>query len=87
MTLNRRRFLSISAAAIGLGTSAHAGPEVRHLWTGTALGARASIRLDHPEAKAIAARVSAEIARLEDIFSLYRAGSALSRLNGAARGR
>lgn len=85
MTLNRRRFLTISAAAVGFGTSALAAPEIRHLWTGAALGARASIRLDHPDAKAIAGRAAAEIDRLEDIFSLYRTGSALFRLNATAR--
>ncbi|WP_413871524.1 FAD:protein FMN transferase [Albidovulum sp.] len=83
MTLNRRRFLTISAAAIGLATSgARAAPA--YVWAGVALGARASIRLDHPEAKAIAARASAEISRLEGIFSLYRADSDLSRLNAEA---
>lgn len=82
--LNRRRFITISAAALGFsGASAQAGP-VR-VWTGVALGARASIRLDHPEAEVIAARAAAEIARLEEVFSLYRADSALSRLNATAR--
>lgn len=83
MTLNRRRFLAISAAAIGLPAPVRALP--RPVWTGVAMGARASIRLDHPDAAAIAARAAAEIARLEDIFSLYRPGSALSRLNARAR--
>lgn len=48
---------------------------------GQAMGARASLRLAHPDAEAIAARVMAEIKRLEDILSLYRPHSALSRLN------
>src|SRR5690606_17410838 len=52
----------------------------RH-WVGQALGARASIRIDHPEAGAITARCLAEIDRLENILSLYRPGSALARLN------
>lgn len=83
MTLNRRRFLTISAAAAGLAaTGARAAPP--RVWTGVALGARASIRLDHPRAEAIAARAAAEISRLEGIFSLYRADSALSRLNADA---
>ncbi|MCU0904214.1 MAG: FAD:protein FMN transferase [Tabrizicola sp.] len=82
--LNRRRFIAISAAALGCSSvSAKAGP-VR-VWTGIALGARASIRLDHPQAEAIAARAAAEIDRLEWIFSLYRTDSALSQLNVAAR--
>lgn len=84
MILNRRRFLTISAAAAGLAASGARAASTR-VWTGVALGARASIRLDHPEAGAIAARAAAEIARLEGIFSLYRADSALSRLNAEAR--
>ena len=83
MQMNRRRFLAISAAAFGAARPALAAP--RQIWTGVALGARASIRLDHPQAEAIAARAAAEIARLEGIFSLYRADSALSQLNAAAR--
>lgn len=85
--LNRRRFLTISGVAAGVATmglapAARASGPAR-VWTGTALGARASIRLDHPDAEAIAARAAAEIDRLEDIFSLYRADSALSCLNAA----
>lgn len=78
MTLTRRRFLAISAVAAALPGALAAAP--RH-WTGQALGARASIRLDHPDAPAITARCLAEIDRLEGILSLYRADSALSRLN------
>ncbi len=78
---NRRRFLAISAAAIALPGLSHAAPV--YTWQGVALGARATLRLAHPEAKAISARVAAEISRLEDIFSLYRPDSALSRLNRA----
>ncbi|QCO55380.1 FAD:protein FMN transferase [Pseudorhodobacter turbinis] len=76
---NRRRFLAISAAALAFPAALSAKPI--HTWTGTALGARATLRLQHPDAKAISARVAAEISRLEDIFSLYRTDSALSQLN------
>lgn len=79
MTLTRRRFLTISAVAACLPAALSAAP-ARH-WTGQALGARTSIRLDHPDAAAITARCLAEIDRLEDILSLYRADSQLSRLN------
>lgn len=54
-------------------------------WRGTALGARATITLSHPDARRICERARAEIDRLKDIFSLYRPGSALSRLNAAGR--
>jgi len=81
--INRRRFLTITAAASLAAPTALAGP--RRVWTGIALGARTSIRLDHPDAEAIAARAASEIARLEGIFSLFRADSALSRLNAGGR--
>jgi thiamine biosynthesis lipoprotein len=83
-TLTRRRFLSLSAiAALPLSFPARAAQITQ--WHGTALGAEAAIYLDHPDAAAIIARAVAEIARLEDIFSLTRAGSALSQLNAVGR--
>ncbi|HUG60777.1 MAG TPA: FAD:protein FMN transferase [Methylomirabilota bacterium] len=87
--LDRRRFIAISAglaaglAATLLGGPAHAAGVTR--WRGTALGAGASITLRHSEAERIVAACVAEIDRLEDIFSLHRPGSALSRLNAAGR--
>ncbi len=77
MRLSRRRFLSIaSAAALAAPAAAHA-----FRWQGTAIGAKAQIVLDHPRAAEITARALTEIDRLEDIFSLYRPGSALNQLN------
>ncbi|MBU3030582.1 FAD:protein FMN transferase [Paracoccus marinaquae] len=78
--LTRRRFIAISAAMAATTRTALARPAAR-VWTGQAMGARASLRLDHPQAETIAARALAEIDRLEDILSLYRPDSALSRLN------
>ena len=91
--LNRRRFLSIAAtgavlgsmpAGLALATSAAApAPTV---WRGVAMGALASMTLVHPDrphAQAMIARCMAEVKRLESVFSLYRADSALSRLNAA----
>ena len=80
--LSRRRFLTISAAAVAAG-SVRAGD--LYQWKGVALGARATITLSHPDAPAILRRVRAEIDRLEDIFSLYRPDSALVRLNREGR--
>lgn len=77
MTLTRRRFLTIAAALAA--TPVQALTE----WRGMALGARARILIDHPQAARITAEAAAEIDRLEGIFSLYRADSALSRLNTA----
>lgn len=81
MMLTRRRLIAISAALAVLPAVARANPATARLWTGQALGARASIRLVHPDGEAVAARVMAEIDRLENILSLYRPASALSRLN------
>ncbi len=78
---NRRRFLAISAAAFAFPGMGQAEPI--YTWQGTALGARATLRLAHPDAKSISARVATEISRLEDVFSLYRKDSSLSQLNGS----
>lgn len=83
MTLSRRRFLVISAVASALPVAA-LGQSVHH-WRGVALGADASITLAHPDAPRIVAMARAEIARLEDVFSLHTPGSALNRLNATGR--
>ena len=83
MTLSRRRFLAISAVASALPMSA-LGQSVHH-WRGVALGADASITLAHPDAERIVALARAEIARLENVFSLHTPGSALNRLNTTGR--
>ncbi|MDP2064064.1 MAG: FAD:protein FMN transferase [Phaeovulum sp.] len=83
--LNRRRFLTISAAAGAVGAGAFAGRALQaaplYRWDGVALGAGASITLAHPDAERIIGRALAEIARLEAVFSLYRKDSALTVLN------
>lgn len=87
--LSRRRFLTISAAAAGLSLapSALVRADAPLLgWRGTALGAQASILLHHPDQQAAQRLIDAcvdEIARLERVFSLYRADSAISALNRA----
>ena len=93
--VSRRRFLQISAGfamgCTGLAGAAWASPSrngALHRWHGIALGADAEIRLYHPDgsaARRIFARAEAEIRRLEDVFSLYRPESALSRLNRTGR--
>ncbi|MGH1466068.1 MAG: FAD:protein FMN transferase [Cognatishimia sp.] len=78
MSVSRRRFLRLASAAclIAPAAAAHA-----FKWQGTALGAQAQIILDHPDARNITSRALAEIDRLESIFSLYRQGSEIVRLN------
>jgi thiamine biosynthesis lipoprotein len=81
---SRRRFFAISAAAAGLAGRPSAATAPLVIWRGQALGAVASLALAHPDrgaAERLLAACTAEIARLERIFSLYRADSAISRLN------
>jgi thiamine biosynthesis lipoprotein len=93
MVPNRRRFIAISAAVLGLaagmpGRPARAEGALLHRWSGTALGAEASILLYHfdaAEARALFAACIDEIERLEAVFSLYRADSAVTALNRAGR--
>ncbi|WP_212524071.1 FAD:protein FMN transferase [Actibacterium sp. MT2.3-13A] len=80
----RRRFLTISAAACAAPRLSAAAPITR--WRGQALGARAELRLaglDADEAAPILRAVTAELARIDALFSLMRADSALMRLNRA----
>lgn len=84
--ITRRRALFIAAAACALPKLAAAAPVAR--WQGNALGAHAEIRLaglTYAEAEPTFARVEAELDRLESLFSLYRADSALMRLNANGR--
>lgn len=83
MSLTRRRFISISAAAaVGFyDISAHAEPSA---WQGTALGAHAKLHIggvSRGEGDRLITLARAEIERLENIFSIYRNDSAISQLN------
>jgi thiamine biosynthesis lipoprotein len=88
LSITRRRFIGISAAAGGLsllplahGTQAHA---LAVTWRGLALGAVASLQIHHPDraaAQELIRRSLAEVRRLERVFSLYREDSALVALN------
>lgn len=83
--IERRRFITI-AAAMGVamaGRPALAAP-LPVTWRGQAMGAEATLILNHPDparAAIILRRVEAELRRLEGIFTLYRAESELSQLN------
>src|SRR5690606_7928576 len=86
--ISRRRQISICAAAcglplLGLASTSHAGVEPV-IWKGQALGAPATLILNHPDrnkAQQLIQRVVLEVQRLEAIFSLYRKDSALNELN------
>lgn len=89
--LSRRRFLKITGACaalaplIGRGALVPATAAVPlRRWSGTSLGAEAQILLYHPdagEADRLIRLALQEVARLEQVFSLYRADSAISVLN------
>lgn len=81
----RRRAIAIFAAAAGLPllTAAKAAPSAV-IWKGQALGAPATLILNHKDrarAERLIDAVVAEVARLERVFSLYCHDSALSELN------
>lgn len=83
---NRRRVLFIAAAACAAPRLAAAAPLAS--WNGLALGAQAEVHLaglDAAEAAPLFAAIESELARIEALFSLYRADSALSRLNRDGR--
>ncbi|WP_085585687.1 FAD:protein FMN transferase [Thalassospira mesophila] len=91
--LKKRRTLTLlacagSAAAVAGFPFAGLASTLRsasvHRWHGTALGAQATILLDGTDkehADQVLADIVVEIDRLENIFSLYRPASTLSRLN------
>lgn len=87
-TLTRRRVIAIGAVAAGLSLLPHrllrAEGVPTRVWRGVALGADASLTIAHPdpaEADRLIALSLEEVSRLERVFSLYRADSALRRLN------
>lgn len=78
--LSRRRFLAITGAAVVAGRACEAAPVAR--WQGPALGTLAEVRLVGIETPGpIFAAIEAELGRIDRLFSLYRADSALVRLN------
>ncbi|NSY40468.1 FAD:protein FMN transferase [Leisingera sp. ANG59] len=79
--LTRRRFLAISAAALGAAAPAARAAPVT--WRGSAFGAEARLTIYAPPRladRAIAAALS-QLRQAEQLFSLYDPASALSRLN------
>ncbi len=87
---SRRKFIAISAAAAGMGlvpfgAAKRATAANLAEWRGLSLGGVATIRIHHSDrltARTVySSRVVSEAQRLEAIFSLYRADSALCELN------
>jgi len=89
--INRRRAITVLAAAAGLpliwqASQAKAARLIR--WEGTTLGAPSTIQLYHTDETKARAAIAAgleELARLESIFSVYRADSAITALNRDGR--
>lgn len=79
----RRRFLTICAALPVALAARGAGAAPASVHRGQAMGAAVTLHLHHPEAGRLADLALAEMARLEWLFSLYRADSTLMRLNTA----
>ncbi|MDR6755828.1 thiamine biosynthesis lipoprotein [Mycoplana sp. BE70] len=86
--ISRRRAITIIAAVGGLpllSVSDLAKAAVEPvIWKGQALGAPATLIINHPDrsaAERLISRVVSEVDRLESIFSLYREASALNELN------
>jgi thiamine biosynthesis lipoprotein len=87
--LSRRKFLTITAAAAGLGLvpfrASRTSAAARLIeWRGLSLGSVATIRLHHPDesvARRLIEKAVAEAQWLETVFSLYRDDSSLSELN------
>ena len=84
-TYTRRRAIAIFAAAAGLPLVTSAKSSERSVtWNGQALGAPATLILNHRNetaARRLIERVVSEVSRLESVFSLYRQDSALAELN------
>jgi thiamine biosynthesis lipoprotein len=87
MTMTRRRLLIAAGTACVAGLGASAGLSSSDVvWRGTALGADSEIiisGLERGEATRLIRWATAEIERLEEIFSLYQPDSELVRLNQA----
>lgn len=83
--MTRRRMIAISAASMAMTLPGIGLAQTRQVkWRGVALGAQAQIQLVHRDealARAALDQCVGEIDRLEDLFSLYRPGSALNALN------
>jgi thiamine biosynthesis lipoprotein len=87
---SRRRVLSAvgGIGALCLLPAANSQAIPRWRWRGSALGAKASMILYHPDRAEVSRLVELallEVERLERIFSLQRGGSELSRLNHQGR--
>ncbi|GLQ05174.1 FAD:protein FMN transferase [Sneathiella chinensis] len=85
---SRRSFLIMASASCAAAALPFSGAMAKEpiRWTGAALGAEGMIELHHPDpvkARSVLALCEQEIERLENLFSLYRPHSSVSKLNGS----
>lgn len=83
-SLSRRRCLALFGSAAALPLTAQAAPSPSQTWHGTAMGGDVSITLEGfgaAKRTELTNLAVTELNRLEDVFSLHRRASALSRLN------
>ncbi len=89
VTVRRRRFITITAAALGMplmsiGQGKASTTSQLRIWRGAALGADAILQIHHPDPAAADRLIEqslVEVERLERVFSLYREDSVLVHLN------
>lgn len=86
LRISRRRVITVLAAAAGLPLLAKVGSAQPRMltWKGHSLGADAHIQLFHTDetkARAAVEEGLAELARMEQMFSLFRPDSVISQLN------
>lgn len=79
MSLTRRRFITIAAAAAGVSSGAEAGPATSR-WSGRALGSEAQVDLWGLDPEVLQ-DVPGLLSWIEGLFSLYQPTSELARLN------
>lgn len=87
MKLNRRRFLAVTAAAIGAAAAPGAAAIPRQQWRGAGLGADVTLTVagaDERAARAWFAESARALRAIDQQFSLFQ-GSELSRLNTLGR--
>lgn len=91
-SISRRRFFSITASVAGAATLGLGGFPARASdglrWQGVCMGSMANLDIVHPDkalTRALITKALAEVHRLESQFSLFKAESALCRLNETGR--
>lgn len=80
--MHRRTVLRLGTAALGAAALARYEPN-RRIWNGTGFGSELSVTFyeNETDTERTFAAIEREVERIEEVFSLFRQGSAISRLN------